>query len=243
MSTFPLYADNISSIRATFNNGNASTLSLETNLIKLTDTINLMNLSASAINFSDASGQTSLTTAALNISTSSGSLSLSGTSLSLSSANSSFTLSTNGTLNISASKVQLNGVYAPSTPGQSLIANDASGGLQWFTITDLLNLEAGIYTNLTNDINANITFARNYTSPPAVVITPDSDASGQIIPISLNGVTINNFSVIFGSNKLKKFNFVVLPTNSAYSLNTSQVRDGDNASVSILNDPSRNVST
>ena len=106
-----------------------------------------------------------------------------------------------------------------------------------------MNLEAGIYTNLTNDINANIVFGRTYTNIPAVVITPDSDSNGQIIPVSLNGVTTTNFSVIFGSNKLKKFNFVVLPVNSAYSVNINQTFSDDNISISMLNDPSRNIST
>jgi hypothetical protein len=96
---------------------------------------------------------------------------------------------------------------------------------------------------LVNDINANIVFGQTYTNVPAVVITPDSDSNGQIIPVSLNGVTTTNFSVIFGSNKLKKFNFIVLPVNSANSINIDQINDGDNASVSILNASSRNVST
>lgn len=234
---FTFYADNISSVSATFNNGNSSSLTLASTTIKLTDTINLMNLNASTINFSDANGQSSLTTTSLNMS------GYGGGSLSLSGLNSSFTLETEGTLNISAAKLQLNGVSPPTTSGQSLIANDPNGGLQWFTITDLLNLEAGIYTNLTNDINANIVFGQRYTNIPAVVITPDSDSNGQIIPVSLNGVTTTNFSVIFGSNKLKKFNFIVLPVNSVNSVNINQINDGDNASVSILNASSRNIST
>jgi hypothetical protein len=234
---FTFYADNISSVSATFNNGNSSSLTLASTAINLTDTINSMNLIASSINFTDANGQSSLTTTSLNMS------GYGGGALSLSGLNSSFTLETEGTLNISAAKLQLNGVSPPTTSGQSLIANDPNGGLQWFTITDLLNLEAGIYTNLTNDINANIVFGRSYTNIPAVVITPDSDSNGQIIPVSLNGVTTTNFSVIFGSNKLKKFNFVVLPVNSAYSVNINQINDGDNASVSILNASSRNIST
>jgi hypothetical protein len=163
-----------------------------------------MNLNGSSVSFSDPKGQSSLTTTSLDMS------GYGGGSLSLSGLNSSFTLATQGTLNISAANLQLNGVSPPTTSGQSLIANDPNGGLQWFTITDLLNLEAGIYTNLTNDTTANIQFGRMYTHIPAVVITPDSDANGQIIPVSLNGVTTTNFNVIFGSNKLKKFNFVVL---------------------------------
>jgi archaellin len=200
VSTTPLYADNLSSITATFNNGNAS-LNLSPTLVQLTDqtTFVTMNLSASAINFSDESGQSSLTTTSLNMST------VGGGSFQLSGVDSSFILTSPGSFNLSVGKLQLNGVDAPSTSGQSLIANDASGGLQWFTITDLLNLEAGIYTNLTNDTTANIQFAKPYNTVPAVVITPDSDAKGQIIPVSLNGVSVNNFSVIFGSNKLKKF--------------------------------------
>uniref|UniRef100_A0A6C0D236 Uncharacterized protein n=1 Tax=viral metagenome TaxID=1070528 RepID=A0A6C0D236_9ZZZZ len=238
VSTTPLYADNLSSITATFNNGNAS-LNLSPTLVNLTDTTTYvsMNLSASAINFSDVSGKSSLTTTSLNMST------VGGGSFQLSGVDSSFILTTPGSFNLSVGKLQLNGVQAPSTPGQSLIANDASGGLQWFTITDLLNLEAGIYTNLTNDTTANIQFAKPYNTVPAVVITPDSDANGQIIPVSLNGVSPSNFSVIFGSNKLKKFSFVVLPVNSRFSVNTDQYTSGDNASISQINDPARNIST
>lgn len=238
VSSTPLYADNLSSITATFNNGNAS-LNLSPTLVQLTDqtTFVAMNLSASAINFSDTNGTSSFTTTSLNMSTiGEGSFQISG-------VDSSFTLTTPGSFNLSVGKLQLNGVDAPSTSGQSLIANDASGGLQWFTITDLLNLEAGIYTNLTSDTTANIRFGRDYTNVPAVVITPDSDSNGQIIPVSLNGVSINNFSVIFGSNKLKKFSFVVLPVNSRYSINTDQITSGDNVSISLLNDPTRNIST
>ena len=238
VSTTPLYADNLSSITATFNNGNAS-LNLSPTLVQLTDqtTFVTMNLSASAINFSDESGQSSLTTTSLNMST------VGGGSFQLSGVDSSFILTSPGSFNLSVGKLQLNGVDAPSTSGQSLIANDASGGLQWFTITDLLNLEAGIYTNLTNDTTANIQFAKPYNTVPAVVITPDSDAKGQIIPVSLNGVSVNNFSVIFGSNKLKKFSFVVLPVNSRYSVNSDQMTSGDNVSISQINDPARNIST
>ena len=234
----PLYVDNLSSIYATFNNGNASTLNIMPNLIKLSDTQNLMNISSSAINFSDRNGKSLLSTTSLNLNTSQGgSLSLYGGD------NNIFHLDTSGTLDISASKVTLNGVPAPSVNGQSLIANDSTGGLKWFSITDLLNLEAGIYTNLTNDINPTISFGKTYSNIPAVVITPDSDSSGQIVPVSLNGVTTTNFSVIFGSNKLKKFSFIVLPVNSAYSINANQTVDGDNVSISQLNDPSLNVST
>jgi len=234
---FTFYADNISSNSATFNNGNSSTLTLASNSIRLSDTINSMNLNANSISFSDTRGQSNLTTTSFGMS------GYGGGSLSLTGVNSSFTLETEGTFNISATKIQLNGISPPTTSGQSLIANDPNGGLQWFTITDLLNLEAGVYTNLTNDVNANIVFGRTYTTIPAVVITPDSDSNGQIIPVSLNGVSTTNFSVIFGSNKLKKFNFVVLPVNSANSVNINQMNSGDNASVSILNDPSRNIST
>jgi hypothetical protein len=234
---FTFYADNISSVSATFNNGNSSSLTLASTAINLTDTINSMNLNASSISFSDPNGQSILTTTSLNMS------GYGGGSLSLSGLNSSFTLETEGTLNISAAKLQLNGISPPTTSGQSLIANDPNGGLQWFTITDLLNLEAGIYTNLTNDINANIVFGRTYITAPAVVITPDSDTNGQIIPVSLNGVTTTSFNVIFGSNKLKKFNFVVLPVNSAYSVNINQTASDDNVSISLLNDPSQNIST
>ena len=238
VSATPLYADNLSSITATFNNGNAS-LNLSPTLVQLTDqtTFVSMNLSASAINFSDVSGKSSMTTTSLNMST------VGGGSFELSGVDSSFILTTPGSFNFSVGKLQLNGVDAPSTSGQSLIANDASGGLQWFTITDLLRLEAGIYTNLTSDTTANVQFAQPYMTVPAVVITPDSDANGQIIPVSLNGVSTHNFSVIFGSNKLKKFSFVVLPVNSRYSLNTNVTTQDDNASVSRLNDPARNIST
>jgi hypothetical protein len=238
VSATPLYADNLSSITATFNNGNAS-LNLSPTLVQLIDetTFVSMNLSASAINFSDVSGKSSMTTTSLNMST------VGGGSFELSGVDSSFILTTPGSFNFSVGKLQLNGVDAPSTSGQSLIANDASGGLQWFTITDLLRLEAGIYTNLTSDTTANVQFAKPYMTVPAVVITPDSDANGQIIPVSLNGVSKSNFSVIFGSNKLKKFSFVVLPVNSRYSINSDQMTSGDNVSISQLNNPDRNIST
>jgi hypothetical protein len=242
VSPTPLYADNLSSIHATFNNGNAS-LNIRPDLVQLVDKVAgvSMNLAASVINFSDESGKSELTTTSLNMSTATGG------NLQLSGVNSSFILSTPGTLNLSVKDLRLNGVPAPGGPGQSLIANDKNGGLQWFTITDLLNLEAGIYTNLTNDIKTTIPFKRNYNRVPAVVITPDSNTNGQLIPVSLDGVTNDNFTVIFGSDQLKKFSFVVLPVNSTYSVNTSDVVNGtagnDEVITSELNASSNNIYT
>jgi hypothetical protein len=244
ISTTPLYADNLSSIYATFNNGNAS-LNIRPDLVQLVDEIAgvSMNLGASLINFSDVSGKSELTTTSLNMSTAAGG------NLKLSGVNSSFILSTPGTLNFSVGELILNGVPAPAGPGQSLIANDKNGGLQWFTITDLLNLEAGVYTNNSNDTRATIEFGKPYMSAPAVVITPDSDSNGQIIPVSLNGVSTQNFSVVFGSNQLKKFNFVVLPINSTYSINKIRNATGgatindDTVRTSELNASSLNTFT
>jgi anti-anti-sigma regulatory factor len=223
------YSDNISTIQVTFtdvSNTNASTLQVTSSSLLMEDAdTNVMLLNISSLNFSDASGSSALTTTSLTLNTLTSELSLSG-------YNSSYnlTLGTGATLDLNISSILLSGIPAPAIEGQSLIAQGANG-LKWFTITDLLRLEAGVFENDNASTKAHINFNTSYHSPPAVVITPDSNGSSQLIPISLNGVTTHGFDVIFGSRKLTHFNFIVLPINSTYSVNAS-----DNASlISSLN--------
>jgi hypothetical protein len=225
-STYPLWADQVYAINLSFSDpANASTSVYG---VVTPSNLNLTNSSAGTY--------MNLSSSLLNFSTSNSTLNLSTTAIT---ATNGFALNVSGSLNINASKVVLNGVSAPATPGQALIANDASGGLQWFTITDLLNLEAGVYVNNFNT-SATIPFNKPYGVPPAVVITPDagSVANGRIIPVTLAGVSTTNFNVLFGSNKLTRFNFVVLPINSVYEYNVSS----SNFSESSLNAYSGNVS-
>ena len=211
------YSDNISTINVTFTDvTNTSTLQATASSLVMQDGLNSMALNISSINFSDTHGESQLTTTSLSLNTLNSTLSLSG-------VNSSYSLnvSSGATLDLNVSSVLLSGVPAPSVEGQSLIAQGANG-LQWFTITDLLNLEAGIYLNTNSSTQAHVQFQSPYHSPPAVVITPDSTGNNQLIPVSLNGVTTDGFDVIFGSRKLTRFSFIVLPVNSQYSLNVSQ---------------------
>lgn len=211
-SPYPLYSDNISTVNVT--------LSDATNVLQVgPSSLSLVNVSSkqftlnvSSINFSDSVGHSHLTTTSLALNTSTSGLTVSGT-------NSSFNITTAGSLNLNASSILLNGVAAPGPAGESLIANSANG-LQWFSVTSLLGLEAGVYTNVSSNTSVAITFtpANPYTSVPSVVITPDADGSGNIIPISLNGVNVSGFNAIWNNSDLKKFHFVVLPINTSYTV-------------------------
>jgi hypothetical protein len=220
------YSDNISAMNITFvDKTNVSTLNVTASSLVMEDDTNIMNLNISSLNFSDTFGKSRLTTTSLSLETLTSKISLSGVDNSYS-----LNVSSGSTLNLNVSKVLLSGVPAP-VGGQSLIAQ-GTNGLKWFSITDLLKLEAGIYENDNFSTAAYIKFnTRTYTKPPAVVITPDANGNNNLIPVSLNGVTTDGFNVIFGSRRLTHFNFVVLPINSTYSVNVS-----DNASVvSTLN--------
>jgi len=207
----PLYSDNISSVHVTLTDvTNVSTLQVSPSHLILNDGANLMNLNISSVNFSDANGYSEITTTSLALNTSSSTFSVSGT-------NSSYDVTTPGSLNLNASTVLLNGVAAPGPAGQSLIAN-GTNGLQWFSVSNLLNLEAGVYSNTSSDTSVVIPFNTSYTAIPAVVLTSDSDGSGNIVPVALDGITTTNFSVVFGSGALKKFSFVVLPINTSYTV-------------------------
>lgn len=211
-SPYPLYSDNISTVNVTLSNA-SNVLQVGPSSLSLVNvSSDQLNLNVSSINFSDSNGNSQLTTTSLALNTSSSGLTVSGT-------NSSFEITTSGSLNLNASSVLLNGVAAPGPLGESLIANGANG-LQWFSITTLLSLETGVYTNTSGNTSATITFtpAYPYTSVPSVVITPDADGSGNIVPISLNGVNVSGFNAIWNNSDLKKFHFVVLPVNSSYTV-------------------------
>jgi len=220
------YSDNISTMNVTYTDPtNVSTLQVTPSKLVMKDGTNIMRLNISSLNFSDSVGKSLLTTTSLSLNTLTSKLSLSGIDNSYS-----LNVSSGSTLDLNVSKVLLSGVPAPAGPGQSLIAQGANG-LKWFTITDLLKLEAGIYENDNFSTAAYIKFNTDYLTPPSVVITPDANGNNNLIPVSLNGVTTEGFNVIFGSRRLTHFNFIVLPINSTYSMNVS-----DNASVvSTLN--------
>jgi hypothetical protein len=215
------YSDNISTMNVTYTDStNVSTLQATASKLVMQDGTNIMKLNISSINFSDTGGKSLLTTTSLSLETLTSKLSLSGVDNSYS-----LNVSAGSTLDLNVSSVLLSGIPAPAIEGQSLIAQGRNG-LQWFTITDLLKLEAGVYENDNFSTAASIKFNTPYTTPPSVVITPDANGNNNLIPISLNGVTNQGFNVIFGSRRLTHFNFIVLPINSTYSVNVS-----DNVSV------------
>lgn len=220
------YSDNISSMNVTFTDRtNVSTLHVTASSLVMEDDTNIMNLNISSLNFSDTLGKSQLTTTSLSLDTLESTFSLSGVDSSYS-----LTVGSGATLDLNVSKVLLSGLPPPAGGGQSLIAQGANG-LKWFTITDLLKLEAGIYENDNFSTAAYIKFNTDYLTPPSVVITPDANGNNNLIPVSLNGVTTEGFNVIFGSRRLTHFNFIVLPINSTFSMNVS-----DNVSVvSTLN--------
>lgn len=211
-SPYPLYSDNISTVNVTLSDA-TNVLQVGPSSLSLVDTANnALTLNVSSVNFSDAAGHSELTTTSLALNTGTAGLTVAG-------SNNSFEITTAGSLNLNASSVLLNGVAATGPVGESLIANGPNG-LQWFSVTSLLGLEAGVYTNVSSLTSAEITFtpANPYTSVPAVVITPDADGSGNIVPVSLNGVTTTGFNAVWNSAELKKFSFVVLPINTSYTV-------------------------
>ena len=211
-SPYPLYSDNISTVNVTLSDAN-NVLQVGPSTLSLVNvSSHQLTLNVSSINFSDSVGHSHLTTTSLALNTSTSGLTLSGT-------NSSFNLTTAGSLNLNASSVLLNGLAATGPAGQSLIAHGING-LEWFSVTSLLGLEAGVYTNVSSNTSATISFtpAFPYSSVPSVVITPDADGSGNIIPVSLNGVNVSGFNAIWNSPELKKFHFVVLPINTSYTV-------------------------
>ena len=220
------YSDNISTINVTLTDKtNVSTLQTTASKLVMKDGTNIMRLNISSLNFSDTLGKSEFTTTSLSLNTLTSRLSLSGVDNSYS-----LNVSSGSTLDLNVSKILLSGLPPPAGPGQSLIAQ-GQNGLKWFTITDLLKLEAGIYENDNFSTAAYIKFNTDYLTPPSVVITPDANGNNNLIPVSLNGVTTEGFNVIFGSRRLTHFNFIVLPINSTYSMNVS-----DNSSVvSTLN--------
>lgn len=226
------YSDNISTINVTFSDAtNVSTLQATASKLVMKDGTNSMNLNISSLNFSDTIGKSQLSTTSLSLQTLTSKLSLSGVDNSYS-----LNVSSGSTLDLNVSKVLLSGIPAPAVEGQALIAQ-GKNGLQWFTITDLLKLEAGIFENDNFSTAAYIKFNSQYITPPSVVITPDANGNNNLIPVSLNGVTKDGFNVIFGSRRLTHFNFIVLPINSTYSVNVS-----DNMSVvSSLNSSGNGV--
>jgi hypothetical protein len=142
-------------------------------------------------------------------------------------------------VNISSVALSLNAttclsVTLPTGSGSAtqVLSGDGSGYVKWLDFSALalsaaLNIEAGTYINNGN-ISTTISFQTPYPYatlngsplPPVVLLTPDADGSGNIIPVSINGYNndgdyFNSFDVIFGSSKLKRLNFVVLPTSGA----------------------------
>jgi hypothetical protein len=204
----PLFSDNISSVNVTLKGDNASTLIISPSQLTFDDNTNLMNLKISSINFSDSNGESKMTATSLSLDTGNSILMISG-------VDSSYAVTTSGSLNLNASTVLLNGAAAPGP--ESFITNGPDG-LMWTTITipdatTLPHVEAGIYTNNNNNTSVNIVFNVDYPTPPSVILTANANGNGTIVPIALDGITINNFSVVFGSSTLEKFSFAVLPNN------------------------------
>lgn len=121
-----------------------------------------------------------------------------------------------GSLNLNVSQLLLSGGQAPIN-GQSVLSQGANG-LEWFNVN---NIESGIFVNTNASTQVTIPFNISYNNPPSVIITPDSGGNNNVVAITLNGVSTYNFSVLFSSNKLKKFSYVVLPLNSSFIFPTT----------------------
>lgn len=232
----PVYSDNLNTFHITVDNTfdpNSSTvMDLHPEEIKMehTGTKDKSMMTVSSINFSDAGGESDLRSTKLSLETKDGDK---RSKLTLSGNKNNFAIdAVNASLDLNVSTLFLSGKDAPTTGGTSVIAQ-GKNGLQWFTVSDLLSIEAGRFVNPTGvnaSTGADINFAIKYTHPPSVVITP-SAAGDKIIPVSLNEVTQNGFKAIFASSELREFNFIVLPINSSSSLTTGP----NNASSSHLN--------
>ena len=64
----------------------------------------------------------------------------------------------------------------------------------------------------------NISSAKGVESVPTVLITSNSDGFGNIVPVSLDGVTTIGAKVLFSSTKLKYLNYVVFPLTSTENI-------------------------
>jgi len=232
----PVYSDNLSTFHITvdntFDKNSSTVMEIYPEEIRMTHTgtQNGTVMSVSSINFSDESGESELRSTKLQLDTKDGNKT---SRLTLSGDKNNFALDAlNASLDLNVSTLFLSGKDAPTTEGTSVIAQ-GKNGLQWFTVSDLLSIEAGRFINDTGvnaSTGANIEFSVQYTHPPSVVITP-SAADNKIVAVSLNEVTNVGFKAIFASSELKEFNFIVLPINSS----SSKIKGPVNASSSRLN--------
>jgi len=226
----PLYADLIDTTLVTVTDStNSSPYTLNFNLssVNISDaSSNTMALSLHSINFSDSDGVANLNSNSLNLTSN-------GNNVSLSVDSSKVVLETPNELNVSSSQINvssklylnLNGDVQP-TDGHSVLVAGANGA-QWMTtttfFTTIANIETGVYENTGHTTSANISFQATYTpsSPPVVILTSNSNGNGEIVPVSVDGYTTDgsgnytNFSVIFGSSRLNKLNYIVIPTSSS----------------------------
>lgn len=192
MSSYTVYADNLDS------------RTIDVSYVQLNDGVSQLNVSAATFNMFNDSSTINMsineTTATFNVSDQSGIVTITGSAV---------TLSPSTTLNVSRGEGGSGDILTSQGPNKYPI---------WQSITEFLNIETGTVDLSGNDLTTKRVpfFARGdsdtYTVPPTVIITPGADTNGRIIPISLKNVSTGGFSVVFGSNKLRYFNYVVFPT-------------------------------
>jgi hypothetical protein len=178
----------------------------------ITDGTNYANINSSTINFSSIESNTT-TTISL------GGINVSGENVSLTLTDISSSVVISGkSINLGVStQITVNG--STGNDGDVLTSSGPNNTPHWHSISDFLNIEAGKFHNVSGARGVDILFGREYTEAPTVLITANSDGSGNVIPVSLDGVNMSGAKVIFSSTKLNYLNYVIFPLTSSSNMN------------------------
>lgn len=202
---FPFYADTVNSLNLNASGAGASlallngadSMNMSTTSLKFQNGDSIATVGLSSINVSGAN-------VSLTLTDSTGHLVLSGGSVELS----------------DTTQIKLNG--SAGTSGQYLTSAGADAVPTWTSldITALLNIETGTYTNASSLTGINISFSKTYAETPTVFLTANSDGSGNVVAVSLDGVNVSSARVLFASSTLQSLNYVIFP-------NTAPMSDGN----------------
>jgi hypothetical protein len=176
--------------------------------LELKDGVETMTASTTSITFAGTGSDTVIGLNAINVS---------GTnvSLTLTDSTSQLVLSGKSVELGAATQIKLNG--SAGNTGDLLTSAGPDAVPTWTTITAFFNIETGTYTNASSLTGINISFSKSYSEAPTVFVTANSDGSGNIVAVALDGVTASNARVLFASSTLKSLNYVIFPNSPPMS--------------------------